>query len=471
MDINQFVEGLRRDLGHAAEAGGEEIRQAAERLAMALDPAVRLTLMDALSQAASEITNELEGTSVEVRLKGREPIFVVRRSGRPSAAAGPAAAPSRRAPPEPDEFDDDDDRRPDHAAAPRVAQGTCRGDGRQARSVAQHLAGQRRPRRHLGQHRHLVDPDGPRRPGPQPFIQQAHPGVGAMTTEATMHTFETPKPVRLRVELSAGRDRGHRRPRPTTTTRRADRHSGGEAAQELIDDDQGRAARRRDRRPGAPDQGRACSAPGSRSRHGSTVPIDSSAPSSQAGSADIETERPARRRQGRDAAPATSRSSTVATSTSRPAPATSASTRVDGKLQHASAARPTSRSARSAATPTCSAAPATWCIGAVGGHAQGQVRLGRRRRPATAGDGVDAMAGSGDVLVRRVDHGDVKAKTGSGDVTVGVVEGTATYLDVIDRHRRRHVRPRRRRAPPEQGAPTAEVQIQSGSGDVVLQRA
>jgi hypothetical protein len=77
MDITPFVEGLRRDLAHAAEAAGDEIRAAAERLSLAVDPSVRLMLMDALSQAASEITNELEGTSVEVRLKGREPIFVV----------------------------------------------------------------------------------------------------------------------------------------------------------------------------------------------------------------------------------------------------------------------------------------------------------------------------------------------------------------------------------------------------------
>jgi hypothetical protein len=87
MDISQFVEGLRRDLAQAAEAGGDEVRSAAERLAMALDPAVRLTLMDALSQAASEITNELEGTSVEVRLKGREPIFVVLGAEHPAEQA------------------------------------------------------------------------------------------------------------------------------------------------------------------------------------------------------------------------------------------------------------------------------------------------------------------------------------------------------------------------------------------------
>jgi hypothetical protein len=77
MDITQFVDELRRDLNVAAQAGSDEVRAAAERLTMALDSSVRLTLMDALSQAASEITNELQGTSVELRLKGREPIFVV----------------------------------------------------------------------------------------------------------------------------------------------------------------------------------------------------------------------------------------------------------------------------------------------------------------------------------------------------------------------------------------------------------
>jgi hypothetical protein len=104
MDITQFVEGLRRDLTQAAEAGGDESRAAAERLALALDPAVRLTLMDALSQAASEITNELSGTSVEVRLKGREPIFVV--LGEPAEHPAETATPS----PEPgDEYGFDED--------------------------------------------------------------------------------------------------------------------------------------------------------------------------------------------------------------------------------------------------------------------------------------------------------------------------------------------------------------------------
>ncbi len=77
MDLTPYVDSLRHDLAAAAAAGGPEARAAAERLALALDPAVRLALMDALSQAAAEITAELSAGSVDVRLRGREPQFVV----------------------------------------------------------------------------------------------------------------------------------------------------------------------------------------------------------------------------------------------------------------------------------------------------------------------------------------------------------------------------------------------------------
>jgi hypothetical protein len=86
MDITEHVDALRRDLAQAARAMGPELEQAAERLGYALDSSARLALMDALSHAAAEITNELDGTSVEVRLQGREPVFVVVGGG-PSAVA------------------------------------------------------------------------------------------------------------------------------------------------------------------------------------------------------------------------------------------------------------------------------------------------------------------------------------------------------------------------------------------------
>lgn len=81
MDITQHVEALRRDLVQAARAMSPETEQAAERLGFALDSSARLALMEALSHAAAEITNELDGRSVEVRLQGREPVFVVMGSG------------------------------------------------------------------------------------------------------------------------------------------------------------------------------------------------------------------------------------------------------------------------------------------------------------------------------------------------------------------------------------------------------
>ncbi|MEP7092224.1 MAG: toxin-antitoxin system HicB family antitoxin [Nocardioidaceae bacterium] len=77
MDLTPYVDNLRHDLAAAASAGGPEAMAAAERLVLALDPAVRLTLMDALSQAAAEITAELSAGSIDVRLRGREPQFVV----------------------------------------------------------------------------------------------------------------------------------------------------------------------------------------------------------------------------------------------------------------------------------------------------------------------------------------------------------------------------------------------------------
>lgn len=93
MDITPYVESLRHDLAQAAAAGDTGIRDAAERLALALDPAMRLTLMEVLSQATAEITTEMRAGSVEVRLNGRELDFVVEAPAPPTdtTAASPAA--------------------------------------------------------------------------------------------------------------------------------------------------------------------------------------------------------------------------------------------------------------------------------------------------------------------------------------------------------------------------------------------
>jgi hypothetical protein len=101
MDITPYVDSLRRDLISAAESAGPELKQAAERLAFALDPAARLALMEAISQAATEITAEMPSGGVDVRLDGRDLDFVVH------APAGPPAPPPPPPPPTAVESEED----------------------------------------------------------------------------------------------------------------------------------------------------------------------------------------------------------------------------------------------------------------------------------------------------------------------------------------------------------------------------
>jgi hypothetical protein len=91
MDVTPYVETLRRDLLAAADAAGPEAREVADRLSYALDPAARLALMEAASQAAAEITAELPAGTVEVRLHGRDLDFHVDVPATAPAAVEPEA--------------------------------------------------------------------------------------------------------------------------------------------------------------------------------------------------------------------------------------------------------------------------------------------------------------------------------------------------------------------------------------------
>ncbi|MCH6161126.1 hypothetical protein [Streptomyces marispadix] len=93
MDLTPYVDNLRRELAVAAEAGGEDARELAERLTAPLESATRLTMLNVLSAAMDEITRELAPGSVDVRLRGLDPDFVVTP---PSGDDGPteSAAPA-----------------------------------------------------------------------------------------------------------------------------------------------------------------------------------------------------------------------------------------------------------------------------------------------------------------------------------------------------------------------------------------
>ena len=77
MDLQPYVDAIRHELAVAAAAGGPDAEALAERLTAPLESAIRLALLEALSEAAGQITRDLAPRSVDVRLRGRDPEFTV----------------------------------------------------------------------------------------------------------------------------------------------------------------------------------------------------------------------------------------------------------------------------------------------------------------------------------------------------------------------------------------------------------
>jgi hypothetical protein len=77
MELQPYVDAVRHELAVAAAAGGQDAEALAERLTAPLESAIRLALLEALSEAAEQITRDLAPGSVDVRLRRRDPEFTV----------------------------------------------------------------------------------------------------------------------------------------------------------------------------------------------------------------------------------------------------------------------------------------------------------------------------------------------------------------------------------------------------------
>jgi hypothetical protein len=85
VEVDPFLRNVHEELD--AAAGGTEAEvSAAGRLARALDPALRLALLDAVGRVAMELSERIPGGRVEVRLAGRdvELVYVAEESARPA---------------------------------------------------------------------------------------------------------------------------------------------------------------------------------------------------------------------------------------------------------------------------------------------------------------------------------------------------------------------------------------------------
>lgn len=83
MQLSNHIEALLADLQAAGSLGDEAVAQAAQRLSEALQASARLRLLDLLSEATLEISDQLPSGHVEIRLAGQEPslVYVEEREG------------------------------------------------------------------------------------------------------------------------------------------------------------------------------------------------------------------------------------------------------------------------------------------------------------------------------------------------------------------------------------------------------
>ncbi|RRO16120.1 toxin-antitoxin system HicB family antitoxin [Saccharopolyspora rhizosphaerae] len=105
MDLNPYIDQLREDLTSAAAAGDDQTRQTAAVLSGAIEPAARLAIMNALSDLAAEVTTNLDGQVVDLRLDGRDVRVVVSGSSPPPPASDEEAEPPPPPPPSGDNGD------------------------------------------------------------------------------------------------------------------------------------------------------------------------------------------------------------------------------------------------------------------------------------------------------------------------------------------------------------------------------
>jgi hypothetical protein len=90
MQIDGYVQALREDLARIAAVGDESTARAAELLAGALESSLGRRLLEAIGEAALELSNQLEEGRVEVRFAGGDPELVFVPDEETAAAVEPA---------------------------------------------------------------------------------------------------------------------------------------------------------------------------------------------------------------------------------------------------------------------------------------------------------------------------------------------------------------------------------------------
>ncbi len=92
MDLNPYLAAVAVDLEKATALADDVTKEITSRVAVAVEPALRLAMTQLLADAAAQLTGELATAVITVRMDGREPVLHVHEQ---------AAAPSEPTTPEP----------------------------------------------------------------------------------------------------------------------------------------------------------------------------------------------------------------------------------------------------------------------------------------------------------------------------------------------------------------------------------
>ncbi len=472
MNLATYIEAMRSQLIAAADAGGPEGRAAIERLVPGLEAAVRVVLLEALSAAADEITREMAPGSVEIRLRGSDPEFVV---GLPAFEPADETTSSAT------------------VGGPAVIQpgddegGTSRLNLRLPEGLKARIEEAAR-REGLSLNAWLVRSaaaavEGPSRPTPPQSSATSRRGstdvhrMGPVMTPtcvqrhvsgATMHTFETNQPIALSIEISHGAVHIIASDRTDTVVAvnpsDPERSDDVQAAAKTVVDLTNGALSIRQPKPG----GIAAPVIGWKSR----------------GAIDVTVELPAR--------------------SSLRADTGLADFRCDGRLDdvdvktgagavrldHTAALR-VRTSAGNVTVEEASGnaeivASGEITVGAVAGGADiknlngrtwigrvdGDVKVKSANGDVTiddAGGDVTAKTANGNIRLGQVARGTVSIETASGALAIGVKEGTAAWIDATTKFGRlhNHLTPAETPAP---AAETVQVRARTSFGDITITR-
>lgn len=89
MELSPYLQRLAEDLEKVTALADDATRETTARLVSAIEPSLRMALLEAISDTAALVTADLDGVVAVVRMEGRDPVIAVEHTGE---AAAPTAA-------------------------------------------------------------------------------------------------------------------------------------------------------------------------------------------------------------------------------------------------------------------------------------------------------------------------------------------------------------------------------------------